>query len=125
MPWGFEKDLFFALNYILFGIGPWIKIYYLITLVVTIIGSFLLLYRDFGTRKAILFSFFATAFNFFYINCYPGVLANALAHWTVLSITADFLMVRKVINNQPLSLKFLLLKFLLLLGEKFAFPLSL
>lgn len=33
--WAFERDIFYAISYSFFGIGSWLQIYYIITILVT------------------------------------------------------------------------------------------
>src|SRR4051794_12979246 len=107
-PWGFERDLFFAGLFSLFGPGPWLQLYYLGSLFVTIVGAALLLRRDFGVGRAALAGFLVTFFNFYASHKYPGHLHICVLHWTVLSVIADFVIVRRVAVREPVGLRLLL-----------------
>lgn len=113
--WAIERDGFYALFYTLFGVGPWLQIYYLLTVLITAIGTFLLLVRDYGWMRATGAGFIVSFFNFYAIHKYPHHLNQAIAHWTTLNIIADFLLVKKVVLKQPISLRLILLRACLLI----------
>lgn len=50
--WGLERDIFYTTFYSFFGYGPWLQIYYLLTVLLTAIGAFTLLVRDYGFARA-------------------------------------------------------------------------
>jgi len=114
-PWSVERDLLHAGFYSLFGFGPWLKIYYLTTVIVTALGAFLLLFRDYGVARASGACFLVSFFNFYAIHKYPGHLNLAVIHWTVLSFITDFLILKKVVFQQPVSLRLILVRGLLLI----------
>ncbi|MBF2004284.1 MAG: hypothetical protein IGS49_02090 [Chlorogloeopsis fritschii C42_A2020_084] len=113
-PWGIERDIFYATFYSLFGMGPWIQIYYLLTVLVTLIGSFRLLLFDYGFFRACGSALILTFFNVYAIYKYPIHLSYSIFHWTVLSFITDFLIVKRIVLKQNLSLKLILLRILLL-----------
>src|SRR4051812_35854772 len=47
-PWGFERDIYYSVMSYFFETGPWLQVYYLISLAILAFGSFLLLKKDFG-----------------------------------------------------------------------------
>ncbi|GAB4026502.1 hypothetical protein [Spirosoma koreense] len=112
--WAFEQNLFYAIGYHLFGNGPWLNVYYLLSLFVLSTGTYLLLRKDYGAFRAALAGLFVTFLNFYALNKYPGHYAYAMIHWTVLSMLTDFLLTRRVVLKESVSLRFLLLKGLLL-----------
>ncbi|MBW4499008.1 MAG: hypothetical protein KME57_05395 [Scytonema hyalinum WJT4-NPBG1] len=114
-PWGIERDIFYAGFEFFFGMGPWIQIYYLLTLLVTAIGSFRLLLWDYGFVRASGSTLIISFFNFYALYKYPIQLSYSVIHWTVLSFIADFLIVKRVALKQHLSLKLVLLRVCLLL----------
>ncbi len=112
--WAFESNIWFALGYRFFGTGPWLNLYYLLSLLICSAGTYLLVRLDYSNRHALLAGFVVSFLNFYALNKYPGHFAYSTIHWTVLSILSDFLLVRRVVLNQAVSLRFILLKVLLL-----------
>ncbi|WP_020598795.1 hypothetical protein [Spirosoma panaciterrae] len=112
--WAFEQDYWYAGWYQLLGNGPWLNIYYLISLFLLSFGPYVLLRTDYGNFRATLAGLFICFFNFYALNKYPGHFTHAVIHWTVLSILTDFLLTRRVVLQERVSLRFLLLKILLL-----------
>lgn len=114
-PWSFERDISYAITYSFLGIGSWLQIYYVITTVVTAIGSFFLLIFDYGIIRACVLGLLVTLFNFYAIYKYPGHLSYAILHWTTLSLIADFLIVKRVVLRQKLTLQLILIRACLLI----------
>ncbi|GAB3724288.1 hypothetical protein [Spirosoma lituiforme] len=112
--WAFESNSWYALGYLLFGMGPWLNVYYLLSLLITSAGTYLLLRTDYGDTRAWLAGFIVTFLNFYALNKYPGHFAYSLIHWAVLSLLTDFLLVRRVVLEEQIPLKLVLLKLLLL-----------
>src|SRR5215813_2599816 len=46
--WCVERDLFFSLMTGTFGRGPWLQLYYMAAMALSVFGSYALLRRDFG-----------------------------------------------------------------------------
>ena len=92
-PWAIEGNIFSATLYSLFGLGPWLQIYYLLTVLITAIGTFALLFRDYGLARAIGTGILVSFFNFYAINKYPHHLSYSIIHWITLGIIVDFLIV--------------------------------
>ena len=113
--WAIERDSFYALFYTLFGVGSWLQIYYLLTVLLTAIGAFFLLFRDYGWMRAMGAGFIVSFFNFYAIHKYPHHLNQAIAHWTTLNIIADFLLVKRIVLRQPICLRLILLRGCLLI----------
>lgn len=114
-PWGIEQSGFYAILYWLFGIGPWLQIYYLLSLIITSLGTFVLLFRDYGLMRASGASLIVIFLNFYTIHKYPSHLSLAITHWLVLSFIADFLIVKRVALKQYLSLRLILSRACLLI----------
>lgn len=114
-PWSIERDLSYAILYSAFGIGPWIQFYYLFSVLLTAIGSFILLSRDYSFARASSAGFLIPFFSFYAIHKYPGHLCFSIFHWTALSLILDFLIVKRVTFKKHISLKLILLKVCLLL----------
>ncbi len=113
-PWVFEKDIFYAILHSFFGTGPWLQIYYLITVFITALGTFVLLLKDYGFARASGAGFLVSFCNFYAILKYPHHLNIAVVHWTTLSLIADFLIVKRVALRQYVSLRLILLRACLL-----------
>ncbi|GAA4448816.1 hypothetical protein GCM10023189_07220 [Nibrella saemangeumensis] len=113
--WAVERELFYALFYLLTGTtGPYLQVYLLLSALVTVFGVFWLLKPVTGDSKAGLAALVLAFCNFYAIHKYPGHLAFTAMHWTTLGLVTDWLLVRRVWLMQPLTLRFLLLKALLL-----------
>lgn len=107
--WGFERDLFYALGYGLAGIGPWLKVYYAGSVLATAAGVSALLVRDFGLWRAAGTGAIAAFGNAYAIvNKYPHHLNIAIAHWTAMGLTADFLLAKRAVLRQPVGLPLVL-----------------
>ncbi|ADB40537.1 hypothetical protein [Spirosoma linguale] len=112
--WALESNMWYGICYSLFGMGPWLNIYYLLSLLATSAGTYLLLQADYGKRRAWLAGLLVSFLNFYALNKYPGHFAYSTIHWMVLSVLTDFLIVRRVVLTQAVSLRLVLLKVLLL-----------
>ena len=112
--WGFEREYFYGVLYSLFGIGPWLKAYYLLSIAITFCGSFALLHREYGSRVSTMAALVITFFSFYAMHEYPEHLNIAVIHWTVLNLIADFVIARRVVASKAVSLRFLMLRGLLL-----------
>ncbi|MBC7569124.1 MAG: hypothetical protein H7319_05255 [Spirosoma sp.] len=114
--WAFESNMIYAICFRWFGAwGPWLNIYYVLSLFIGSAGAFLLLRFDYGLWRSVAVAALVSFFNFYALNKYPDHYAYALIHWTVLSVLTDFMLARRVVTNQRVSLRFLLLKSLLLM----------
>ncbi|GJD23287.1 hypothetical protein RIVM261_082430 [Rivularia sp. IAM M-261] len=113
-PWGIERDIFYAIFYSCFGIGPWVQVYYLLSVTITVVGSFILLLSEFGNIRATGFALIVSFFNFYAAYKYPGHLSYSIIHWTVLSFIVDFLIVKKIVERQYISFQLLILRIALL-----------
>ncbi len=114
-PWSIERDSLYAIFYSVFGIGPWLQIYYLLSVLVTAIGTLNLLVQDYGLIRATGAGMLVSVFSFYTIHKYPHHLSYAVFHWTALSLVADFLIVKRVTLRQHVSLKLILLRGCLLI----------
>ena len=113
--WGFERDIFYTILSSVFGSGPWLQIYYFLTVLVTAIGAFILLVQDYGFARAIGAGTLVSFFNFYAINKYPDHLNISVLHWTTLSLVADFLIVKRVTLRRHVSLRLILVRACLLI----------
>ena len=110
--WASERDLLYAALYLLFGNGPWLQFYYLYTVLITAVGTYVLLVWDYGVTRAFAAGFLVSLGNFYVMNTYPNM--GMTHHWTTLNIIADFLIVKRVTLRQELSLRLVLLRIALL-----------
>ncbi|MGA7933822.1 MAG: hypothetical protein WCA35_09770 [Kovacikia sp.] len=114
-PWSDEADLFYAALYSLWGAGPWLQSYYLLTVLITAVGAFFLLKRDYGSARALGAGFLLSFGNFYAVNKYSHHLTLAIVHWLTLGLIADFLITKRVVLRKDLSLKLILVRSGLLL----------
>ncbi|MEA5502231.1 hypothetical protein VB735_03725 [Halotia wernerae UHCC 0503] len=114
-PWSIERDIFYAIFYSIFGIGPWIQIYYLLSVLITGIGSFIILFKDYGFIRASGAGFLIPFFSFYAIHKYPEHLSYSIFHWTALSFIVDFLILKRVTFGHYVSLRLILIRICLLI----------
>ncbi|MCP2727785.1 hypothetical protein [Limnofasciculus baicalensis] len=106
--WAIERDIFFATLYSLFWDGSWLQIYYLLTVIVTAVGSYSLLVWDYGIARSIGAGLIVSVGNFYVLNSYPNL--GNVHHWTTLNFVADFLIVKRVTLRQDLPLRLILVR---------------
>jgi hypothetical protein len=114
--WSLESNYWFAFFYNHFGHGPWLNYYYVLSLIASFLGTYLLLKKEFGIEKAFFIGFVVTFFNFYALNKYPHHYNHSTIHWTILSLFSDFILVKRIILREQISLKWVFLKMFLLLG---------
>lgn len=106
--WGLERDLLYALLFSRYGTGPWLQIYFLASLVLTAIGTFFLLLKDYRWKRAIAVAFMVSFGNFYAIFKYPHHFNICIHHWATLGIIVDFLLVRRIYLRQSVDLPLIL-----------------
>ena len=111
--WGLERDLFFSLGTSLIPFGPWLQLYFALSLCITMAGVTLLLRSEFGELKALIAGFCCALFNFYALHKFPGHYNISVLHWSVLSVVTDFVLYRRYIERNLLPLKLLLVRALL------------
>lgn len=114
-PWGIEQSGFYAIFYLLFGIGPWLQIYYLLSVLITALGTSFLLIRDYGLVRASVAGLTISFFNYYAIHKYPSHFSLAVIHWMVFSFLADFLIAKRIVLRQYVSLRLILVRLCLLM----------
>ena len=98
--WVFERDLFSAFCLRFFGWGPWVQIHYLASVLTTALGLFFLLRGEHSQLRA-AFAGLAVAFcNYYPIAKFPGHANLSVLHWTMLGVTADYLIIRRIWRNE-------------------------
>jgi len=108
LPWGFERDYFYALldHWPDAEYKPFLQLYYLYSLVVGAVGTFLLLYRRFGYVRATITALIVSIFTFYNLYKYPIHLNMAVVHWTVLCMLATFVLLYDLYQSNRVSLRF-------------------
>lgn len=114
--WSLESNYWFAFFYSNFGHGPWLNYYYIISLIISFLGTYLLLKKEFGIEKAFFVGFVVTFLNFYALNKYPHHYNHSTIHWTILSLFSDFILVKRIIFKESISLKWVFLKAFILLA---------
>lgn len=109
LDWGFERDYWYALCYRLFGgPGPYLQYYYVYSLVVAAVGTFLLLRSRFGVGKSLAAGLIVSIFNFYALYKFPVHLNVCVVHWTTLCIVATYRLLFDVVSEKPVSVAFVL-----------------
>ena len=108
LPWGVERDLFYALLHATFGEGPWLQLYQTASVAVSSIGTYVLLRREEGAARALAVAFAGTFMNFYAVYKYPHHLNVSTMHWCVLSIALDFVMFRRLVRGERWTLRLVL-----------------
>ena len=125
LDWGFERDYWYATCYRLFGgAGPYLQYYYVYSLVITAVGTFLLLRPRFGVSKSFVAGLIVSVFNVYAIFKFPVHLNVGVGHWTTLCIVATYRLLYDVVQKNPVSLPFVLLWIWLhvqILGQELAY----
>ncbi|PLK43748.1 hypothetical protein [Emticicia sp. TH156] len=114
--WSLESNYWYALFYKWLGHGAWLNYYYVLSLIISFLGSYLLLKKDFGPRKAFFAGFVVTFFNFYALHKYPYHFNHSTIHWTILSIFADFVLIKRIALKEKISLKWVFLKAFVLIA---------
>ncbi len=114
--WSLESDYWFAFFYTHFGHGAWLNYYYVFSLFISFFGTFLLLKKEFGQYKAFFVGFVVTFCNFYALNKYPHHFNHSTIHWAILSLFSDFVIVKRIILRETISLKWVFLKAFILIA---------
>lgn len=115
-PWVMEMHLGAALATRLLGAWGWCQLYFLLSVAGTALGAFLLLRPDHGPVRAGLAAVAVSFCNYYAIGRFAGAFANACAHWTVLSVLADFVIAARAVDRRPWSARLLAARAFLLLA---------
>gem|GEM_PF-772668 len=114
-PWVLEMHLFTAAAERLFGAGPWVQLYYLLSVVGVACGAFLLLVGDHGVYRAAVAALAVSFCSYYAISKYPVHAGVACVTWMTLSLLADWVMVRRYVVGRPWSARLLAARALLLI----------
>lgn len=115
--WGFEKDYWYALMQQIFGFGPWLQTYFLLSQIILAGGTFLLLSTRLATLPSTFLAFFVTIFNVYTFHKFPNHLAFATVHWSLLGILADALICQQLTMKRLPTLNLLLSRLVFLFGS--------
>ncbi len=113
--WGFERDYFSLVMNHFVGRGPWLQIYFMLSLVILAAGAFILMLSQFDWRRSLAVALIVSLFNFYGAYKFPGHLNISISHWTTLGILADFLLARKFFCDGCLPLRLVLTRCILLI----------
>ena len=112
--WVFEMDTWTVVLTRLFGLGPWLQMYFLFSILVTGIGAFLILVREHTAGRAALFAAALSFANYYAIAKFPGHANVACVHWAVLGVLLDAVMVRRYCAGRRWSARLVALRALVL-----------
>ena len=110
LDWGFERDYWYSVCYWFNGpAGPYLQVYYIYSLVVAAVGTYLLLRGRFGVEKSFVAGLVASVFNAYAVFKFPAHMNVCVLHWTTLCIVATYRLLYDLTNRNTVSLSFLLL----------------
>ncbi|GAB4016494.1 hypothetical protein [Spirosoma koreense] len=109
LDWGFERDYWYRLCSILFGgAGPYLQSYYLYTLLVAALGTFVLLQPRFGIAKSFVAGLVVSIFNFYALWKFPVHMNVGVGHWTTVCMVATYRLLYDVVQKKTVSLPYVL-----------------
>ena len=109
LDWGFERDYWYSICYRLFdGPGPYLQYYYVYSLVVASVGTFLLLQSRFGISRSFVLGLIVSVFNFYALFKFPVHMNVCVAHWTTLCIVATYRLLYDVVTRKSVLLAYVL-----------------
>lgn len=110
LDWGFERDYWYSVCLRLFGgPGPYLQYYYVYSLVISAVGTFLLLRSRYGLPKSFAAGLIVSIFNIFALFKFPVHMNVCVDHWTVLCMVATYILLLDILDRRPVSLLFFLL----------------
>ena len=110
LDWGFERDYWYTVCYWLWGSpGPYLQYYYVYSLVVAAVGTFVLLSPRFGVSKSFILGLIVSIFNFYAIYKFPVHMNVCVGHWTTLCIVATYRLLYDLTTEKPISLAYMLI----------------
>lgn len=108
LHWAFERSYFALLAARLAGAASWYQYYYLLSVLLTVAGAYLILRRHFTATPAMVATFAVSFGNFYAIRKYPTQLPLACVHWATLGVLLDFVIVRRAVLRRGFSARLLL-----------------
>ncbi len=112
--WILEAHYFSLICTRLFGMGPWEQLYYLVTVIFTALGVFLLLRGEHGRWRAALVGVSLAFCNYYAIFKYPPHFGYTIVHWLTLALVTDYLLVRRLVLDRPWSARLVAARLVLL-----------
>ncbi|GAB4043642.1 hypothetical protein [Spirosoma litoris] len=110
LDWGFERDYWYTFCYrILGGPGPYLQYYYVYSLVIASVGTFVILHPRFGPLKSVTLGLIVSIFNFYAIYKFPVHMNVCVGHWTTLCIVATYRLLYDATTERPISLIYILI----------------
>lgn len=110
LDWGFERDYWYTICYRLMGgAGPYLQYYYVYSLAVAAVGTFVLLYPRFGVGKSFILGLIVSIFNFYAIYKFPVHMNVCVGHWTTLCMVATYRLIYDLTSEKPVSLVYVLI----------------
>ena len=115
--WAFERDYWYAAFSSLFGQGPWLQMYFLLSQIIVSVGLFLLLSYRLKAVPAGLLGFFGSFGNIYLFVKYPSHYGLSVAHWSLLALVADVLICQDVARRKCPHVLLLLARGMLLVAS--------
>jgi hypothetical protein len=112
--WSVEREMWQAFFFHIFGHGPWLQIYFVLSTAGTAVLAYFLLGRDHPRLLAAVLSLALAFANFYPLAKCFGHFSVTCWHWTTLSILTDSVLVRRLSLGKPWSAPLLLLRAALL-----------
>lgn len=110
LDWGFERDFWYTVCYrVLGGPGPYLQYYYVYSLVVASVGTFILLRPRFGVSKSFILGLIVSIFNFYAIYKFPVHMNVCVGHWTTLCMVATYRLLYDLVTEKNCSLVYSLI----------------
>lgn len=112
--WFLEGNYVYAFFYKLYGNGPWLNYYYAFSVLFSALSIFFLVGYFWNYQRATLVALLVTYLNFHAINRYPHHFAYCIIHWTTISIFLDFILIKKFLQKELISLRLVLFKIMIM-----------
>ncbi len=110
LSWCAERDLLAATLLKLFGRGPWIQLYVTLGATLGAVGVTAILRPQLGVLKSSFVGFAASFMSFYAWYKYPYHLNISVLHWVTMSIAADAVTMRRVVQGERLSVPFMVFR---------------
>lgn len=110
LSWCAERDLLAAFLLRVIGRGPWIQLYITLGASLGAVGVTAILRPHFGLLRSSFVGFAASFMSFYAWYKYPYHLNMAVIHWVTMSIAADAVTMRLVLQKKRLTTTFLVFR---------------
>lgn len=111
--WCLEREYFYVVLQSLLGSGPWLSVYFFFSLCITGLGSYWLLLKHFGFWRRTSAALYLSIGHIYLLAKFPQHLNIAAAHWCILSLILDFLLMKSALETKKIRLNQVLLRCLL------------